>query len=191
MASQGKLNSLDTEDYWSMKLTGGEIYTVRATDFSQLSDVSLLVDHHELGWHQGSRNWGTEDADTGVFTPSDETVVIDLSNDDRFEQNKVYNFITNLLSHNHQPTSYSVQVKSHDTLENAVLEAAKNIASHSDLFESYFGDTSELKALVKITKDDLADLAALPEATDDELKSTKQSLRKTWEKKARRFPVIR
>ena len=36
MASQGKLNSLDTEDYWSMKLTGGEIYTVRATDFSQL-----------------------------------------------------------------------------------------------------------------------------------------------------------
>ena len=48
MASQGKLNSLDTDDYWSMKLTGGEIYTVRATDFSQLSDVSLLVDHHEL-----------------------------------------------------------------------------------------------------------------------------------------------
>ena len=178
MASQGKLNSLDTEDYWSMKLTGGEIYTVRATDFSQLSDVSLLVDHHELGWHQGSWNWGTEDADTGVFTPSDETVVIDLSNDDRFEQNKVYNFITNLLSHNHQPTSYSVQVKSHDTLENAVLEAAKNIASHSDLFESYFGDTSELKDLVKITKDDLADLAALPDATDDELKSTKAKLEK-------------
>ena len=178
MASQGKLNSLDTEDYWSMKLTGGEIYTVRATDFSQLSDVSLLVDHQEPGWHEGSWNWGTEDAETGVFTPSDETVVIDLSSDDRFEQNKVYNFIANLHSHNHQPTSYSLLIKSHDTLENALLEATKNIASHSDIFESYFGDASNLKDLVKITKDDLADLAALPEATDDELKSTKAKLEK-------------
>ena len=138
MASQGKLNSLDTEDYWSMKLTGGEIYTVRATDFSQLSDVSLLVDHHELGWHQADQRWNWWEH--RMLTQGYSIIITRRNSCDRsVERRQIrtepgHNFIRNLLSHNHQSSPSSDKSRSSHptiTLENAVLEAAKNIASHS------------------------------------------------------------
>ena len=161
-----------------MKLTGGSIYTLRATDFTE--DVNLFVQNKSTGYEDWSVNWGTEtiqDDGSFVFNPSDETLLFDLSTD-QFEDGKTYQFIVNPHFYSFNSTSYSLIAKSHSSLEEADKEIGTGIISYDDVFDSFFGDESNLGDFVKIDKNDLMGLAKLSEPTTDEVNTLKAELEK-------------
>ena len=174
--TEGELNSLDPEDWWTLKLNGGKIYTLRATDFTE--DVNLVALNNLLNYEEWSVNWGTEtvnDDGSFTFTPSDETLLFDLS---EYESTKTYQFTVNPHIYSFNPTSYSLIAKSHDTLEAAQTEISTGIVSYDDIFDSFFGETSDSSDSVKIDKNDLMGLAKLTEPTTDEVNTLKAALEK-------------
>ena len=176
--TEGELNSLDPEDWWTLKLNGGKIYTLRATDFTE--DVNLVALNNLLNYEEWSVNWGTEtvnDDGSFTFTPSDETLLFDLSTD-KYESGKTYQFTVNPHIYSFNPTSYSLIAKSHDTLEAAQTEISTGIVSYDDIFDSFFGETSDSSDSVKIDKNDLMGLAKLTEPTTDEVNTLKAALEK-------------
>jgi hypothetical protein len=174
----GELNSLDPGDWWTMKLNGGSIYTLRATDFTE--DVNLFVQNKSTNYEDWSVNWGTEtikDDGSFVFNPSDETLLFDLSTE-QFEDGKTYQFIVNPHFYSFNTTSYSLIAKSHSSLEEAEKEIGTGIISYDDVFDSFFGEDSDLGDFVNIDKNDLMGLAKLSEPTTDEVNTLKAELEK-------------
>jgi len=181
--SEGKLNVLDQEDSWILTLTGGKIYTLRATGFSE--DVNLVLDDSSDNFIDGSWNWGKFDGSTGKFTPSDETLIIDLSGDNlasggtkAYEIGKQYRFIASAMIDGAEATPYSLSAKTHKTLEEARAEAAKGIISYDDIFNDYFDDNDDIKDKIDFDKDDLADLRALELPSIDNIDQVKAKLEK-------------
>ena len=174
----GELNSLDPGDWWTMKLTGGSIYTLRATDFTE--DVNLFARNKATNYEDWSVNWGIEtiqEDGSFVFNPSDETLLFDLSTD-QFEDGKTYQFIVNPHIDSFNSTSYSLIAKSHSNLEEAEKEIGTGIISYDDVFDSFFGEKSDLGDFVNIDKNDLMGLAKLTEPTTDEVNKLKAELEK-------------
>ena len=75
----GELNPLDRDDFWSISVTGGEIYSLRASGFQ--NDVNQIVEDSDGECLAPSWNWSAR-LDDGSFTPSDETLVLDLRGDE-------------------------------------------------------------------------------------------------------------
>ena len=171
LPSKGELNPLDREDFWTIKLNGGQIYTLRASGFSD--DVNLIVNDAEGFWVADSWNWGTY-ADDGTFIPSDETVVLDLS--EKTAGTYVYGVQTQTWGNT--PTSYTLLAKSHANLDDAQAEAARGVVNYDSLYEDYFGDESDLATSIDFNKDDLQELTALQEVSSDKLRELKASLEK-------------
>ena len=174
----GELNSLDPGDWWTMKLTGGSIYTLRATDFTE--DVNLFARNKATNYEDWSVNWGIEtiqEDGSFVFNPSDETLLFDLSTD-QFQNGKTYQFIVNPHIDSFNSTSYSLIAKSHSNLEEAEKEIGTGIISYDDVFDNFFGEKSDLGDFINIDKNDLMGLAKLTEPTTDEVNKLKAELEK-------------
>ena len=142
--------------------------------------MNLVALNNLLNYEEWSVNWGTEtvnDDGSFTFTPSDETLLFDLSTD-KYESGKTYQFTVNPHIYSFNPTSYSLIAKSHDTLEAAQTEISTGIVSYDDIFDSFFGETSDSSDSVKIDKNDLMGLAKLTEPTTDEVNTLKAALEK-------------
>ena len=171
LPSKGELNLLDREDFWTLKLNGGQIYTLRASGFSD--DVNLIVNDAEGFWVADSWNWGTY-ADDGTFIPSDETVVLDLSG----KPTGTYAFTVQPQTWSNTSTSYTLLANSHATLDDAQAEAARGVVNYDSLYDDYFGGESDLATSIDFNKDDLQELTALQEVSSEKLRELKASLEK-------------
>ena len=197
LPSQGKLNALDQEDSWGLTLTGGKIYTIRATGFSE--DVNLILDDASGLFCAGSWNWGKTESSSGAFTPSDETIVIDLSSGtfspgghgsttpgiappstghSTYEAGKQYRFTVSAQVHGTDTSAYSLIAKQHSTLDEANKEASKGIISYDDIFSDLFENDNPIKDRVGFNKDELLDLTSLENPSLDELEQLKAKLEK-------------
>lgn len=171
LPAKGDLNPLDRDDFWTIKLNGGKIYTLRASGF--IDDVNLTVEDDKGFWVADSWNWGTY-ADDGTFNPSDETIVLDLSS----KQTGTYTYTIRTQTWGNTPTGYSLLAKSHATLAEAQTEAARGIISYDSLFDDYFGADSGLADAADFDQSDLQELAALEEVNSETLRQIKAKLDK-------------
>jgi hypothetical protein len=100
--------------------------------------VNLVALNNLLNYEEWSVNWGTEkvnDDGSFTFTPSDETLLFDLS---EYESTKTYQFTVNPHIYSFNPTSYSLIAKSHETLEAAQTEISTVMFYFDYIFDSFF-----------------------------------------------------
>jgi hypothetical protein len=168
---QGDLNPLDRDDFWTLKLNGGQIYSLRVSGFSD--DVNLIVTDAQGIWVADSWNWGSY-AEDGSFLPSDETIVIDLSD----KAAGTYSYSVQVQTWGITPTRYSLTAKSHADRASADEEAARGVISYDSLFDDFFGDNSDLAGAIDFSQDDLEKLAGLQAVSTDKLRELKASLEK-------------
>ena len=155
----GELNPLDADDFWSISVTGGEIYSLRASGFQ--NDVNLIVEDSDGQWLAQSWNWG-ELLDDGSFRPSDETLVLDLRGD-AFTPGLATQLTVRPQFWGDSSSSYSLRLRSHATLEEAQAEAARGVPSDARLMADAQLDQRQLQqltALQSVPPDTLEQLQA-------------------------------
>ena len=155
----GELNPLDRDDFWSISVTGGEIYSLRASDFQ--NDVNLIVEDSNGQWLAQSWNWG-ELLDDGSFRPSDETLVLDLRGD-AFTPGLATQLTVRPQFWGDASSSYALRLRSHASLEEAQAEAARGVLSDARLMADAKLDQQQLQqltALQSVPSDTLEPLRA-------------------------------
>lgn len=142
----GELNPLDTDDFWTINVTGGEIYSLRASGFQ--TDVNLIVEDAEGHWLAQSWNWG-ELLEDGSFRPSDETLVLDLRGD-AFTPGVATQLTVRPQFWGDSSSSYSLRLISHATLEEAQAEAARGVLKDASLIADAQLDQLQLQQLTAL-----------------------------------------
>jgi len=171
-ASKGELNTLDIEDFWKLKLSGKKIYSIRASDFTE--DVNISVETIKKTLFAESWNWGSYN-ETGKFTPSDETIIIDLSSSE-YKENEIYEFSLRSICYSSNPTQYSLIAKEHLNLKEAEVEASRNISNYKDVYNKLFKNENSDNKDIIITPDDLENISTLRNVSSDKLLEKKAEL---------------
>lgn len=172
IASKGELNALDNQDFWNLKLTGKNIYSIRATDFKE--DVNIIIENNEDGLVAESWNWGYY-KENGEFSPSDEAIVLDLTSS-KFKENTLYEFTLQAMSYSSNPTQYSLIAREHLNLNEAKKEVGRDIYSYEDIHNLLFDDGNSANKDIILTAVDLKDIASLRNVGNDKLLTLKAEL---------------